>query len=50
VADRPLAHTLEAFALKDGAWVLIAAIKDDEEVRVAPFDAVAFKLSALWAD
>lgn len=46
----PLARTLEAFALRDGAWVLIAALKDDEEVRVAPFDAIAFPLSVLWPD
>jgi Uma2 family endonuclease len=46
----PLARTLEAFALRDGAWTLIAALKDDEEVRVAPFDAVAFSLGVLWAD
>ncbi|SDZ87745.1 Uma2 family endonuclease [Rubrimonas cliftonensis] len=46
----PAARTLEAFALKDGAWVLIAALHDDAEVRVAPFDAVGFALGALWAD
>jgi Uma2 family endonuclease len=46
----PLARTLEAFALRDGAWVLIAALHDDAEVRVAPFDAVAFALGVLWAD
>ena len=46
----PKARTLEAFALRDGAWTLLAALKDDAEVRVAPFDAVAFPLSALWSD
>lgn len=46
----PTDRTLEAFALRDGAWTLTAALKDDEEVRVAPFDAVAFPLSVLWAD
>lgn len=46
----PLARTLEAFALADGAWTLIAALRDDEEVRVAPFDAIAFPLSVLWPD
>ena len=46
----PLARTLEAFALRDGAWVLIAALKDDEDVQVAPFDAISFPLSALWPD
>jgi Uma2 family endonuclease len=46
----PLARTFEAFALRDGAWTLIAALKEDEEVRVAPFDAIAFSLAVLWAD
>jgi Uma2 family endonuclease len=46
----PAARTLEAFALRDGAWVLIAALHDDAEVRLAPFDAVGFALGALWAD
>jgi Uma2 family endonuclease len=46
----PLARTLEAFALDGGRWVLIASLRDDAEVRVAPFDAVAFPLDALWAD
>ena len=46
----PLARPLEAFALEDGIWVLIAALKDDAAVRVPPFDAISFSLSALWAD
>jgi Uma2 family endonuclease len=46
----PIARTLEAFALHDGAWTLIAALKDAEEVCVAPFDAIDFPLSALWPD
>lgn len=46
----PSARTLEAFALRDGAWVLIDALADDAEVRLAPFDAVAFPLSALWTE
>jgi Uma2 family endonuclease len=46
----PMARTLEAFALRGGAWVLIAALHDDAEVRVAPFDAVGFALGVLWAD
>ncbi|HET7409173.1 MAG TPA: Uma2 family endonuclease [Paracoccaceae bacterium] len=46
----PDARTLEAFELRDGGWFLIAALKDDEEVRVPPFDAVAFGLAALWPD
>ncbi len=46
----PAARTLEAFALEGGAWLLVAALKDDDEVRVLPFEAVAFPLAALWAD
>ena len=46
----PAARTLEAFALRDGTWVLVAAFHDDAEIRVAPFDAVGFALGALWAD
>jgi Uma2 family endonuclease len=46
----PSERTLEAFELRVGAWVLIAALKDDDEVRVAPFDAIGFPLSALWPD
>jgi Uma2 family endonuclease len=44
----PAEHTLEAFALRDHAWVLIAVLQDDDAVQVAPFDAVGFALSDLW--
>ena len=44
----PEAHTLEAFALRQGHWLLIASLQDDAAVRVAPFDAVAFSLADLW--
>lgn len=44
----PIARTLEAFARQGDAWMLIAAIADAAEVRVAPFDAAAFALDALW--
>ena len=46
----PLARTLETFELRDGAWTLAATLRDDEEVRLHPFDAIAFALSDLWAD
>lgn len=46
----PNARTLEAFANTDGVWSLLAALKDDDPVRQAPFDAIEFELSALWAD
>ncbi len=38
----------EAFALVEGRWTLIAALAEDVEVRVVPFDAVAFSLAELW--
>jgi Uma2 family endonuclease len=43
-------QTLEAFSLRHGAWTLIAALKDDDEVRIPPFDAIAFPLSVLWPE
>ena len=43
-------RTLEAFALEVGAWRLVAALKDDDEVRLPPFEAIAFPLSDLWPD
>lgn len=46
----PVARTLEAFVNKEGAWTLIAALKDDDKVSVAPFDAIEFELSTLWPD
>jgi Uma2 family endonuclease len=44
----PAERVLEAFALREGAWVLLGALHDEAEVRLAPFDAVAFGLGALW--
>jgi Uma2 family endonuclease len=46
----PIARTLEVFALTDDAWVLVGARKDDDEVRLPPFEAVGFPLGALWPD
>jgi Uma2 family endonuclease len=46
----PRARTLEAFALREGARVLLGAVKDDAPVRLAPFEAIEFPLSALWPD
>lgn len=46
----PIARTLEAFALEAGRWTLRAAVEGDADVRVPPFEAVAFPLADLWAD
>ena len=42
----PLARGLEAFELRDGQWVLIPALRDDDTVSVPPFEAIAFSLPA----
>ena len=44
----PEAEVLEAFALHDGAWVLAGTAQGDGEVRLVPFEATGFPLSALW--
>jgi Uma2 family endonuclease len=46
----PEARSLEAFALREGAWSEIATLTGDEEVRMPPFDAISFPLAALWPD
>ncbi len=44
----PAAQTLEAFELCEGRWLLIATLKDNDQVAVPPFNAVEFSLSDLW--
>ncbi len=44
----PEDRTLEAFELRKGQWMLIASAKDDEPVRIRPFDAITFSLADLW--
>jgi Uma2 family endonuclease len=44
----PRPRLLEAFALSEGRWVLLATLRDQEEVRIPPFDAVSFSLGELW--
>lgn len=45
----PHERTLEAFELRDGAWLLLAVLKDEDAVSLPPFDAVSFPLADLWA-
>ena len=45
----PDPRILEAFELKDERWVLLETLSEDEMVKVAPFDAIDFSLSDLWA-
>ena len=44
----PADRTLEAFELRDGQWVSIASAKDDDPIRIRPFDAITFRLGDLW--
>jgi hypothetical protein len=46
----PDARTLEAFTLHADAWTLTAAFQDGDDIRAAPFEALAFPLGALWPD
>lgn len=46
----PDLRMLEALENNDGRWTLITTLKDDDDVRLAPFDAIAFSLGALWVD
>ena len=44
----PAAHTLEAYALDNGRWMLLATHGEDQLVKVVPFDAVEIELKRLW--
>ncbi len=44
----PVERMLDAFALHDTRWLLIASVQDDEPVSIRPFDAVTFNLDDLW--
>ena len=44
----PTDRTLEAFELRDEHWLLTATAKDDDTVRISPFEAVGFSLGTLW--
>ena len=44
----PELQTLEVYAISDGRWSLLATLKDDDKVRLAPFDAIEFSLGDLW--
>ena len=46
----PDARTLEAFALREGRWLLLATLGDDAPVSLPPFYAVTFPLGALWPE
>jgi Uma2 family endonuclease len=46
----PRNRTLEAMRLHEGKWLTLAVHRDDQKVRVEPFDAIELELSVLWAD
>ncbi len=46
----PDVRTLEAFALREGQWLLLATLADDAPVSLPPFDAITFPLDALWPE
>ena len=39
---------IQASHLRDGRWTLLVALRDEDKVRVAPFDAIEFSLGDLW--
>lgn len=45
----PTLKTLECYALRDNKWLLLTTLKEDDAVRLPPFDAIEFPLGSLWA-
>lgn len=46
----PESRFIEAFALKDGLWLLLATYCGEGAVAIPPFDAAPFELKLLWPD
>ena len=46
----PDVRTLEAFELREGQWVLLKTLTDNDSVSLPPFDAISFNLGDLWPD
>lgn len=44
----PIDKTLTASKLEGGRWLELGAWRDDEKVRVEPFEAMELELAALW--
>lgn len=44
----PFACTLQASRLQDGHWLELGAWRDNDKVRVEPFEAIELDLSAWW--
>jgi Uma2 family endonuclease len=45
----PELRILEAYERTNGKWLLLATLREDDEVRLPPFEAIGFALSVLWA-
>ena len=45
----PKRRTLEAYALAEGTWRLLAEASDNDRIAVASFDALQLDLSNLWS-
>ena len=45
----PDLHTLEAFVLNEGRWVLEKVYQENDAVSARPFEAITFSLADLWA-
>ena len=46
----PDIRTLEAFELRDGQWVLLETLTENDAVSLPPFEAISFSLGDLWPD
>ncbi len=46
----PDARTLEVFELRDGQWLLLETLKDNDPVSLPPFEGISFSLGGLWPD
>ena len=46
----PDVRTLEAFELRDGQWLLLDTLTENDPVSLPPFDAISFSLGDLWPE
>jgi Uma2 family endonuclease len=46
----PLAHTLEAYTLESGRWMMQGVYSDETEARIPPFTDIALVLTDLWVE
>ncbi len=44
----PDVRTLEAFELRDGQWLLLKTLTENDAVSLPPFEAISFSLGDLW--